>query len=148
MIILTALSTALNAQEIVTDRPDQTESSTTVPDGSFQMELGFGNGKYNDNRLSLLPSALFRYGLSEYFELRFVEQLADFTNMASQQDLGLSDIELGAKIQVLKKEGLNRLNYYLMCQTESSPENSYPQKSRGNKLLFSYDIENCILFSP
>jgi len=43
---------------------------------------------------------------------------------------------------------LLRLNYCLMCQTESNPENSYPQKSRGNKLLFSYENGNCILFCP
>jgi len=108
ILILTALSKVISAQEIVTDRPDQTESSTTVPNKSFQMEIGFGSGNYNSERLSLLPTALFRYGLTKSIELRFVEQLAAFKNKAtSEAEFGLSDIEFGLKIQVLKKEGLN-----------------------------------------
>ena len=58
-----ALSNVIIAQEIVTDRPDQTESSTTIPNKSFQIEMGFGSGNYNSERLSLLPTTLFRYGL-------------------------------------------------------------------------------------
>lgn len=39
-LILTALKKVIHAQEIVTDRPDQSESSTTVPNKSFRMEMG------------------------------------------------------------------------------------------------------------
>jgi hypothetical protein len=107
ILILTAINKIINAQEIITDRPDQTESSTTVPNKSFQMEMGFGNGNYNNERLSLLPTALFRFGLSNILELRFVEQLAGYNNKTtSEPEFGLSDIELGAKIQILKKAGI------------------------------------------
>jgi len=33
-------------------------------------------------------------------------------------------------------EGMFWLNYYLMCQTESNPENSYPQNSMKYILIF------------
>jgi hypothetical protein len=107
-LILTALNKVINAQEIVTDRPDQTESSTTIPNKSFQIEMGFGSGNYDGERLSLHPTALFRYGLTESIELRFVEQLASSENEAtSETEFGLSDIELGLKIQILKKKNVN-----------------------------------------
>ena len=41
-------------------------------------------------------------------EMRLVEQLVGFkTKTASKTEFGLSDIELGLKIQVLKKENIN-----------------------------------------
>ena len=40
-IAMFLLNTAIMAQTIVTDRPDQTESSSTVPLGSLQIEGGF-----------------------------------------------------------------------------------------------------------
>jgi len=108
ILILTALNKVINAQEIVTDRPDQTESSTTIPNKSFQIEMGFGNGNYDSERLSLLPTTLFRYGLTKSIEMRFVEQLVGFkTETASETEFGLSDFEFGLKIQVLKKEDIN-----------------------------------------
>ena len=59
-MILTALNNVINAQEIVTDRPDQTESSTIVPVKSFQTEFGFEKGNYNNEKILLFPTALFR----------------------------------------------------------------------------------------
>jgi len=72
------------------------------------MEMGFGSGNYNSERLSLLPTVLFRYGISNSIELRFIEQLSVYNNKtSSESNFALSDIELGVKIQFLKKEGIN-----------------------------------------
>lgn len=106
ILFLGALNNIITAQGIVTDRHDQTESSSTVPANSLQIEMGFGSGNFDSKRLSLFPTALFRYGLSKNIELRFVEQLAGFDNsVTSEPEFGLSDIEVGLKIQVLKKRG-------------------------------------------
>ena len=63
-------------QELITDRPDQTESSVSVPKKSLQIEFGFlyGNLKENDVSINdiLLLTVLFRYGLFKGFELRLV----------------------------------------------------------------------------
>src|SRR6266513_2829550 len=61
------ISPILSAQEkIVTDRPDQTESTVLAPPHYFQAEFGFGKENFN----LVHPTALFKYGLSKRFELR------------------------------------------------------------------------------
>ena len=48
LIVAAMGSGAVHAQSIVTDRPDQTESSSTVPGGSLQIEAGFLLGYTED----------------------------------------------------------------------------------------------------
>ncbi|MGD9995159.1 MAG: hypothetical protein AB7S69_17805 [Salinivirgaceae bacterium] len=76
-LILAIAIIKLNAQSIVTDRPDQTESSVIVPQKSFQIESGvlFENYESNSFKRAVLPTALVRYGVNQYFELRLFEQL-------------------------------------------------------------------------
>lgn len=62
----------LNAQveKIDTDRPDQTESSVTVPQHYFQAELGFNRENLFEKNYDLIhPTILLKYGLKK-FELR------------------------------------------------------------------------------
>lgn len=104
--------TELVLPEIVTDRPDQTESSTIIPLKGFQIECGVMSGNYNFNnssqKLLLIPNTLFRYGLTKNIELRLVEQLISFKNeQTSEENFGLSDLELGVKIQILKNPDIN-----------------------------------------
>jgi len=142
---LTTLNKVTNAQEIVTDRPDQTESTTTVPNKTIQIEMGFGNENYNGEKLSLLPTALFRYGLSKKIELRFVEQLTAFNeNTLSEKEFGLSDIELGLKLQVFKKEDINTeiaFISHLIVPTGSS-ELTNANYGTINKLAISHVLTN------
>ncbi|KAB2843352.1 MAG: transporter [Melioribacteraceae bacterium] len=69
---------AQNIPELITDRPDQTESTALVPQGSLQVETGivFSQtkvegifGDTNINEYSIFGT-LFRYGLNNSFELR------------------------------------------------------------------------------
>ena len=100
----------VSAQVIVTDRPDQTESSLTVSRCNFQIESGVSIASNNSVKSTLLPSTLLRYGVFDGVELRFV-----FQNESSEIDLegvnkkttGFSDLEIGTKIQLLKKENVN-----------------------------------------
>lgn len=98
------------AQELVTDRPDQTESSVTVPKGSLQIESGLLFSEWDENSITvkqnLLPTTLFRYGLTKNIEIRLVVQNEKLIT-ASDKIKGLSDIEAGTKIQVLKEENGN-----------------------------------------
>jgi hypothetical protein len=103
---------SIGAQTIVTDRPDQTESSSTVPKESFQIETGVlvssskGNGI--SKRQLLAPSTLLRYGLTKGIEIRFVNQFESIKNKTtSKKANGVSDLEIGTKIQLLKKENIN-----------------------------------------
>jgi len=111
-LILSAYSINLLAQTIVTDRPDQTESSVTIPRKSLQIESGLQIEKTNINNIPekqlLIPTTLFRYGLTKNIELRFVEQLENRkSSLDSDANFGVSDLEIGAKIQILKKENIN-----------------------------------------
>ena len=96
----------INAQ-IVTDRPDQTESSSTVGKGNLQIEAGllirFAGEDENAVRQILAPTTLFRYGITEGIELRLLSQLESI-KIQDQVAQGISDIEVGAKIQLFQKE--------------------------------------------
>lgn len=93
ILILTVLNKVINAQEIVTDRPDQTESSTTIPNKSFQMEMGFGSGNYNNERLSLLPYALSFAAGAMIFVV--VEELIPESQTGNETDLSTIGAMLG-----------------------------------------------------
>ncbi len=102
-------STTLNAQ-IVTDRPDQTESSSTVGKGQLQLEsgflLGFEGDEGNSLRQILFPTNLFRYGLFQKIELRLVNQY-EVLKIGEETTQGISDLEVGFKIQLLKDDNRN-----------------------------------------
>jgi len=113
VILALVLFSLQGLSQIVTDRPDQTESSSTIPQGALQIEVGLqvgteGNGEFA-TRHWLLPTNLFRYGVTENFELRFINQYESATNSFNSNIniQGLSDLQLGAKIQLYRKEGSN-----------------------------------------
>jgi hypothetical protein len=133
--------------EITTDRPDQTESSTTVPLKSLQIECGTMIGNYNFNtsseKLFLIPTTLLRYGLTKSIELRLVEQLISIKNeQSSEEHFGLSDLELGAKIQILKNPSINTeiafISHLVIPTGAVSITNEYV--GTVNKLSISHSI--------
>ena len=99
-------------QGLITDRPDQTESSSTVPTGSLQIESGIFMG-YSifegiSTRQFIAPTTLFRYGITKGIELRLVNQFECFKNKNTSEKInGMNDIELGVKFQLLDKEEVN-----------------------------------------
>jgi hypothetical protein len=70
LLVTTALLVApvslADTPELVTDRPDQTESTEIVPKGFVQTELGLGDADGADATFA----GLARIGLSERIELR------------------------------------------------------------------------------
>ncbi len=96
--------------QIVTDRPDQTESSSTVGKGNLQIESGFLIGYTGESikptRQILLPTTLFRYGITKGIELRLLNQI-ESVKFGDESTQGISDIEVGTKIQFFKKEESN-----------------------------------------
>lgn len=108
-ILFLTLSKLCLAQAIVTDRPDQTESSSTVPKESLQLETGFLFGSSKNNLITeqqiLAPSILSRYGLTKGIELRLVTQIESVKNKQTQEtNSGFSDLEVGAKVQLFKRQ--------------------------------------------
>ena len=108
IIFLLCCSITLVAQEIITDRPDQTESSSTVHKGNLQIESGLlldflGEDISYSERTILAPTTLIRYGLLDFAELRIVSQIESVKNNSTSVT-GISDLEIGTKLQLLKKE--------------------------------------------
>lgn len=91
------------SQTIVTDRPDQTESSLTVPKNGFQIESGTYLEVTPLKNTILLPTSLFRIGISKRIELRVFSQI-ERQKTDSSDYIGISDLELGTKIQLFKSE--------------------------------------------
>lgn len=112
IVISTLFTAPIFSQNIVTDRPDQTESSETVGNKNFQIESGMLFQNSSDNSINSFygPSTLLRYGISKNFELRFVSQY-ESTELGldggNRKYNGFNDLEVGAKVQLFKKEGVN-----------------------------------------
>lgn len=100
--------------ELITDRPDQTESSAVVPHKSLQIETGFvmenNETDFIEQKSFAYNTTLLRYGLLENFELRLgMEYLGekvsikntDTTNTIS----GFSPIYAGFKIKIAEEDG-------------------------------------------
>lgn len=107
IIIINSFGLKLSAQKITTDRPDQTESSTTVPGRSIQIESGIVRESDGIKVNYLIPTSLLRYGLTSYLELRMTNQIVSVTEENLSTKSGISDPELGIKIQILKSENIN-----------------------------------------
>lgn len=118
ILIMLVFSLACRAQEeipeLVTDRPDQTESSDVVPHKSLQIETGFviSNDRVamTERRSVVYNTTLLRYGLFENFELRTgleyrseMEKILDTGN--TNTVTGLSPLYLGFKTKITEEKG-------------------------------------------
>ncbi len=118
------------SQSLVTDRPDQTEASSTVGKGVLQIESGFSFMTEDFETLIesqfpttptrqqtiALPNTLLRIGISERLELRVMTQAElqkDFINdIETRNVFGIADLQLGFKVNILKaKEGRPEIGF-------------------------------------
>ncbi|MCP4146226.1 MAG: transporter [bacterium] len=97
MLILCVVSVYGEEAELVTDRPDFTESASSVPLGSWQLEFGYTYEESDDVSLHTVGELLVRYSFMENFELRVgVNSFAAFRSDYGDAD-GFEDMELGFK---------------------------------------------------
>ena len=94
-LLLLALSLPAAAQDtIATDRPDFTESTSTVAQRTLQAEFGFTRVTVGDDHIDTAGEGLLRYGLRSRFELRV--GLPSRINV-DRLDAGLGDMSVGVK---------------------------------------------------
>lgn len=108
LILALLLAPMLLAQterpDLITDRPDQTESSVTVPMKSLQIETGFISEKQGNTMRLAYNTTLLRYGLSENLELRLgLEYQGE--KIASTNISGFSPLYAGFKIAIREEDG-------------------------------------------
>ncbi len=119
ILLLFLASLFLKAQdsvpELITDRPDQTESSSVVPHKSLQIETGFiletrETDVINQNNFAY-NTTLLRYGLFDNFELRLgLEYLGENEEIkasgAETRISGLSPVYAGFKVKIADEDGI------------------------------------------
>ncbi len=108
-----ALAPAAGGQDLVTDRPDQTESSVTVARGQWQIETGWTVAGDETDGVEVdvqeLPGTLVRVGLAKNWELRlgwtgWVREEVG-SGAFSEVSEGTGDGELGAKVFLAEEKG-------------------------------------------
>lgn len=139
--------------EIITDRPDQTESARIVNFGRLQIESGLimewlGGGPDSERHLGV-PQTLFRMGVSNYIELRGSISADGIFNRYGdgwKSKYGIGDAEIGAKIQLFKKEGslteVAFISHILM--PSGSKGISSGEWGTINKLAVSHELTNSL----
>jgi len=145
------VSYASHAQKIITDRPDQTESSSTVPKKSLQIESGVLVKFAEEGDISLreiaIPTTLFRYGISKVIEIRVANQYINIKEKNSSNEIsGITDLEIGAKIQLFKKENSNTEIAFLshVILPTGTKEVSFEKVGTINKLSISHVLTDNI----
>ncbi len=121
LILLIFISYSVFAQksteppDLVTDRPDQTESSSVVPKNHLQIETGFvkETDKANDVEFKnfAIAATLFRYGILDGFELRlggeYTRNITEFTEDRKEEIIeGMAPFFFGLKAEISEEEGL------------------------------------------
>lgn len=96
--------------ELITDRPDQTESSETVPPGYVQVEVGgtfVQDDEGGDVRSFSTPETLLRIGLMNQLELRlgFSGYIWERTDARDKTDHGAGDSAIGFKWKFFHEDG-------------------------------------------
>ncbi|MFC2135765.1 transporter [Bacteroidota bacterium] len=99
------ISAQSNIESLVTDRPDQTESSSTVPVGYLQVETGiiYDNLEIGSTTVTSLGIAttLLRLGITDNFELRAASEFLNQTLKAGNTETtesGMGGLDVGTKI--------------------------------------------------
>jgi len=101
-------------QELVTDRPDQTESAFTVPKGFLQIETGILSETDETDvvkeKINALNTTLFRFGLLDNWELRFGYEYLDYTytDKLTSSEIsfnGSGPLVIGTKILIAEEDG-------------------------------------------
>jgi len=101
LLFLLFLSSSAFSQNIITDRPDQTESAIAVPVGAFQIETGTAVEINDFERNWVLNTTLFRYGMAKNLEFRLVTELMNLRpHDFSEGMIGIADMQFGLKYQL------------------------------------------------
>ncbi|MHC2990129.1 hypothetical protein OB13_00350 [Pontibacter sp. HJ8] len=127
------------AGKIQTERPDQTESVKLVPGRSVQLEIGYQFQKNStqgfDAKLHAYPSALLRFGVLDWLEMRLEGAVQDsiITNGSRRKVTGYGPISLGGKVVLWEEQGLRPKAALLLmvalpvASRDFRPENPEPE---------------------
>lgn len=113
-------------EPIQADRPDQTETPAIVPRGMFQVETGFTFQKNDEiSKTNTLPTALWKYGVNENFELRLITEFISEKIDENTQE-GLAPIFIGFKVKLAEEKALflKHLLLHILVSRMLLPQNT------------------------
>jgi hypothetical protein len=151
VLIFSSFVHLLYSQNISTDRPSNTDNSSTLEKNLLQFETGVLKShlyQINPREVSYtLPTFQLRYGLSKKIEIRVLEEFG-FTRLIPdtfgiiEQTPGLNSIQVGTKIQIFKKK-ISAFEFALLSQFVLPKfTNQTLTLQNTTKLLGSYRINN------
>lgn len=94
------ISYITSAQQIQTDRPNETEGPNTISTHHLQVESGFSFEQENDEKTFEIPEIVLRYGLVKNLEFR-IESALKITDEGSNDDFGFEPVVIGFKYHIL-----------------------------------------------
>jgi hypothetical protein len=103
-----------SSPDVVTDRPDATESPTVIPVGSLQVETGAFTTSFEENgrkeEVFGYNTTLLRYGILDNLELRVGWSFQEIQTTINGMELGnvatgLSPLLFGAKVAIKEEKG-------------------------------------------
>lgn len=141
-------------ENLVADRPDFTEASTTVRRGVVQLEFGYTYFRDSENgnstTLHSIGEPLLRIGmLADWFELRLAVNYEDESQSnagVSTSATGLNDLYIGAKIGLTPQEGIlpeMALIPQMTVPTGDSPFNAH-QVLPGVNWIYAWELTDKI----
>ena len=135
-------------ESIVTDRPDFTESTDTVPEGRFQLEGGYTFARAGGDEEVTTGELLLRVAAGPRTELRVGVPSYGRIRAAGGNGAGLEDASVGVKVRLAKGSsgyGLGRPNVSLIAATtlptgaSAYRENTLQPEA---KLCLSWDLSD------
>lgn len=144
LIIIFCISTSvLISSELITDRPDATESSSVVPEGAWQIEAGFSWENNTDYKGLSLGEILVRTSFSDKFEIRIGLNSWACHKVLEKRASGIEDFEFGIKYSFIKdKLALILMTSLPAGHKEFSSDSFIPSLV----LAFSQDISDRVSF--
>lgn len=139
IIVFYKMTLFAQTPELITDRPDMTESASAVNQGFLQIEMG-GVYEYHEERLLKFENyqfanALVRYGIMKNTELRigsgYLEETsepvsaAEIQNQLTNTNTGLAPLQLGFKTVLNQEQGNNpqvAVIYAITANNLASPD--------------------------
>lgn len=125
--------------QIITDRPDQTESSIPLSEGHIQVETGIAFEKEQSNINSLI-----RFGILNGVELRLNLNYMINDQISSLKKSSFTDFEIGAKFRIQdNNDKKTKIGFLTHISIPTAPE-IFSNNEYGllNRLLFSHDIND------
>ena len=138
-LILISTSFSSLFSQLITDRPNQTESSVVLPQGHIQIETGIS---LEDSQSDI--NTLFRIGIVNGVEMRINSNYLINDDISSLKKSSFSDFEIGAKFRIMDVDNkITKIGFLTHLSIPTAPEIfSYNEYGLLSRLLVSHDLKN------